>query len=756
MPVTPGAAGASFDVLLAFSLDAEANRRVQQGVSTMEAELKRLQDEAAGVGPAYKKSGEEVKKTSKDVASQLRAEARALRAEANSIIDDIKASQIQTLNTISGTIGSISSKALLLGTAITGGIFAEVNQYVKTAPKATQATRDWEAAIQSLGRSRARIDQALLTTALPLLERAAEVAERVSGFVSRHPEITSIALKSGLILAGLGTIGLAVSKGIKLVADALYLSTIPTQLEAARLQSLAGDKQLAAARLQLQSAGGSVPGAGKSFLGAAAPVIGVAGFAAVNLGATAALVKEFDKIDAILINRFGVLGKTFTTGLETILLPFFPAIRSFREIQRGIQPIQDLIKNITGVGEAAEKTGQKMGRAMGEMDRFSRGVDQSKIVEAFSDWKSDDARIVREAMEERKKIIAEGEREIAQITRDYANQRVSINKRFDSNRRDIIQRFEQESTEAEARYHESRAQAIRDGAQRLQEIEEASQERLREIRERAAEDIENASRTRDALALVRAQQQLTKDETEEEHRARAEAARARRETEQRLQELDTQYAAERARRQANFEQDLRENEAQRAEALAEAAAAHAEELKQAREAQAAKLRALQEEMNAERARRREVFIAQLNDLDKYLLGDRTLRQNAYNQMLMDATAWITAYRNTLKLSTATTGTIGGGTPTRDSGGYASRGLYGLAMNGVPEFVLSGSTTRAAERAIGATLTDESLNRLFGRLGDMRSAVYNDNRRLEAPLSKDARAIYQKTAEEAIRRVVGGR
>lgn len=84
----------------------------------------------------------------------------------------------------------------------------------------------------------------------------------------------------------------------------------------------------------------------------------------------------------------------------------------------------------------------------------------------------------------------------------------------------------------------------------------------------------------------------------------------------------------------------------------------------------------------------------------------------------------------------------------------SRGLYAAAMNGIPEFALSGSTTKAAERAVGANLTDEGLGRLFSRLGDARSAVYNDNRRLEAPLSKDARAVYEKSAEIALRRALG--
>lgn len=84
----------------------------------------------------------------------------------------------------------------------------------------------------------------------------------------------------------------------------------------------------------------------------------------------------------------------------------------------------------------------------------------------------------------------------------------------------------------------------------------------------------------------------------------------------------------------------------------------------------------------------------------------------------------------------------------------SRGLYAVARNGIPEFALSGSTTKAAERAIGSTLTDEALFRLFSRVGEMRSVSYYDNRRMEVPLSKDMRGAYERTAENVLRRALG--
>lgn len=754
MPVTPGATGASFDVLLAFSLDPEANRRVQAGVSTLEAELKRLQEEARGVGPEYKKSGEEVKKTSKEVSAALKAEARAMAAEASAIVDGYKAAQIGLLRDLSSSISSISQKALITGGAIVGGIFAEVQRYVSAAPDATRETRAWAAETERLGKARARIDAVLLREALPLLRQAGRLANEAAGIVERHPEIVSLALKAGTILVGVGAIGLAVSKGIKLVADVQYLATIPAQLTAAKLQDAAANKQLLAARSRLKDLGGSIPGGGGGS-GALKNAVPFAGLALASLGGSFALAKQLDAIDQKLGEvaqkspfLTGLLSNV-TKGLELGLAPLFPFIGGFRTLSQSMPQVTKLLERF---GLVAKDVAEDVSEAAGQI----RGsANEAEIVEAFSNWKEDDARLIKEAAENRKDILAEAERAIADLTRNYASQRVDINRRFNDNRSNITRSFEQESTRAAEDHARARADTVAQGNERIRELEESHQERLREIRESAAESIESATFSRDALALVRAQNKLTEDEQEENRSFRLEQARARRETAQRIQELDSQYAIERERRQAQFQQDLADNEAQRAEELKRAAQAFQEEQTQAREAQAQKLQELQEGLNAERIRRREVFHAEINDLDTYLLGDRDIRNRHYQESLTAAEAYFSQLRSIQASSlSALIGSTGGRIPTRDGGGYASPGIYGLAMNGIPEFVLSGSTTAAAERAIGANLTDEALSKLFGRLGEMRSAVYNDNRRMDAPLSKDARSIYEKTATRALQKALG--
>lgn len=725
MPVTPGAAGVSFDVLLAFSLDAEANRRVQSGVSTMEAELKRLQEEAGKVGPEFKESTEQVKKSSKESAQDLRAQARAMRAEVAAISSDVKNLQIGLLRDLSSSLASFSAKSLVTGGAILGGIFAESQNFVNESEKLgrmTSETRAWAAATAELATARREIDFELLRTALPIMQQAARVATQASAFVRQHPEITSLALKSGAILVGVGVIGTAVSKGIKLVADVQYLATIPTQIAAAKLQDAAADKQLQAAGLQFKGAGG---GAAKAAGGAGLLGLGVTALssAAITGAVAIPMIKVLDTIENTISERFGRLGGIMTDALAAPLARILPGFGLLRTVAGHVLPVfQKLTDGIDLFGKTAKTAGRDLEQAAG----LIRGsANEREIVEAFQSWKEDDRRIVQEAADNRKKIIADSEREIANITRSYAQERAGIIARFSKQAAEITRRFEEENQRAEEDYQNSRASILEEGARRLQELEESHQARLEQIRKEGAEAIDEAERSRDALGLVNAQRRVVEEEAEENRSFRAEAARSRRETAQRIADLDAQYAIERARRQEEYQQDLADNAAQRAEELKQAQDQYQAELRQAAEARAQQLRELEEGLQAERLRRREVFLAQIRDLDEYLLGDRAIRTRYYNESLAEAEAYFARLRG-LQAST------GLGNLT---------GSVGTIPNG---------DTLGAQAAIGAGI----VNALLGARGDSRSVVYNDGRRMEAPISKDMRDIYRKTARDALRDAIG--
>jgi hypothetical protein len=738
MPITPGATGASFDVLLAFALDAEANRRVESGISTIEAELKRLQQEAAKVGPEYKESGEDIKRTNKEITRSMQAEARAMRSEAASLVSDIQSAQTSALNQISGFISGISQQALITGGLLTGGIFAEVNRFVKEQEKigrATAATREWAQATEELGRARERVDTVLLSASLPLLQQVARFATQAAGVVERHPEIASLALKAGVLLLGFGALGTIAARGIKLVADIRLLSTIPIQLSAAKLQDIAADKQLAAARLRLKELGGKLPGGaagGGVLAGLAVPITAIitatlahAGLQAFLIRAGAGLRKQVG-LDRVILGGANLIGQGLgrVSGLDE------------KEIERKATVFSALIGRLTGdidensklwkeASESIRKAGGAVADATGKLSSLA-----PEVVEAFTSWKEDDARLIQEAADNRREILQDAEKEIADITKNGARERVEINRRFNEARADIIHRFEEEEIRAEQDRAEAKADAARNSAEQIQQIEADSRERLRQLAADSADRIDELERSRDALGIVKEQRALQDAQDEEKRSTRLAVDQVRRETAARMAEIDRQFETERARRRQEFEQALQENAAARAQELRQAAEAQAEELRQAREATAAKLREIQEGLNAERLRRREIFLAQIRDLDASLLGEVNLRRDYYNRMQQDAEAFFAKYRATLPGGSSSTSSLSGVTGT--SGG-----------------------TRSAAQTIGSSLEQETILRaLAAKEGASRSVSYIDQKRISAPLSKDQRALMQKMAEDALLYAIG--
>lgn len=266
------------------------------------------------------------------------------------------------------------------------------------------------------------------------------------------------------------------------------------------------------------------------------------------------------------------------------------------------------------------------------------------------------------------------------------------------------------------------------------------------------ERMDELARERDALGLVKEARRYQQERAEEERAAHLETARRRQDVAERLAELAEEYAQERAQRQQQHMEDLAENEKQRQEELKANALAQAEELKQIREQKAQRLKELQEGLDAERIRRREMMIAQIRDLDASLLGERTKKVQYYNLMLQDAEAFLRAYR--LKMSLA--GATGTGAPVRDTGGYVNKGLYRMAWDGAKEFVMSNQTTRAAERLIGANLTQQNLMRALsdGGANGGSQYVYQDHRRLDQHLSPDQQEMYKRGAMEALKELTG--
>mgnify|MGYP000701333434 FL=1 len=165
------------------------------------------------------------------------------------------------------------------------------------------------------------------------------------------------------------------------------------------------------------------------------------------------------------------------------------------------------------------------------------------------------------------------------------------------------------------------------------------------------------------------------------------------------------------------------------------------EIRAIKEAEAQKLRDLQTSANRDREERRNQFITQLKDLGVVFGSERATKAQYYNAMLADAQRFIQSYRTILNGgkvsatassgSTSTTPPVGSNIflPGRAEGGYVSKGIYKMAEDGNPEFVLKGSSTRLAEKMVGGKLTQQNvMSAMQG--GGRGQVVWNDYRRFD--------------------------
>lgn len=719
-----------------------SGKSLEQAVAGVRAELEKT-NKAPGKGGI----DEQLKKANEE-ATRLRDQIQA-----------IQQAEISRLRQTSSAIGGLGTSALLTGGAITGGIFLAARNYIKDAEEADRLTRRWAVATEDIEHAQERVGRVAAEAVLPLLEKAADVAEQVASFTEAHPEIVQAALNTGLFVTGFGALATAVSRGIKLVADIKYLATIPAQLEAARLQDQAATKQLLAAQQRLRElgvpvVGGAAPRGG----GLTSALTSPTAIVALITGTGIASFKAADGIKQLnerLVKMGGPAVAPFLGFLDTTLQtlnPLIPAIKNMRlALERDVPLIQKAIEGLTGATPAA-------GRSIGVSSIASLGSDlatsshREEIVATFEDWQREDARIVEEAAAERVRIVSEAEARVTAVTARFRDQVAAINTQADKRFESITKNFRKADLEAEEEYQESRARIIRDGGEEIEDIEADLQERLRKMRLDHEDRMDELARNLDALGIVKEQRRHTREQAEAEREANLEIAERRQDLARRLQELTAQHAAERQKRLEQYEEALAESEAQREEELKQARAARAEEMKEIRKQRAQQLRELQEGLDAERLRRREVFLAQVRDLDAALLGERDLRNKHYAQMLAEAEKFFAAWRAMIPTASGTSGRV----PVHDFTGYAMTGLYRMAANGIPQYVLSGGATRAAENIVGGGLTEDSvLSTLARGARSSQSLTINDQSRFDGRISAgQVRAIKRELRSEIIQEFLG--
>jgi len=728
----------------------------------------RLERETAGIKDELQKAiaveriwREEIEKARPGLLAQIEAENKLREASAQQRkelqlrIRDIRAqsreirTSVALMRDSADDLDRIFKPLAVGGALVVGGIFAAANKYVQDAKQATATTVAWKSAQEDLNRSGQRIGEVLAKTALPLLKEAAVVTRQIAGFLERNPGAAEFALKAGLLSLAVGTIGKAVASGIRLIADIKLDAALALQHQAAKLQLIASENQLRAAGIQAQASGGSAITKG----GGLAATIGAGIQSPLGIGALIAgnvlVMNALDNQLQKLKETLGGLGNAGKLAAEPVDLlarliiginaPLFTAVASFKRAKEQLEDLFDLARD-RAAGGAVGKTA--IAGRVAPRDPQT----EASIVKAFSDWQRDDARIIQEAADRRREIITNSEAAIVSITAAYNNQRKNIIAAAAANERRINESYARDIANLERDYAEQRAQIAADGAQRVADIQAQLEEQLAEMERDHNARVEDAADARDALALEKEEERYDAERAAAIESANREIQAAKAETAKRLAEAAAQYQAQRAQRFEQYQQELKENAEQQAEQLKQAREAHEAQLKAEREQRAKQLRELQEGLIAERLRRRESFIEQIRELDDALLGERIIRQQHYANTLADVEAWAAQYREALKSA------LGSGTeaPVKDSGGYVSRGLYRMAWDGAPEFVLSNRTTRAAERIVGGQLNQDNFTNMLSLFEGLRNGVtYNDNRNFDSDVSARLRRDLQRDMQETL-------
>lgn len=715
----------TLSVLLKFSLDKSAQQRVISGASDISKELNRIEQQALATQTR-------LDQLSKDAEKSFRQ----------------------------------YSKTFALGAGITGGIFAAAQRYVANAKIANETTKAWAEQTERLSKSESRIGEVIAKQALPMLKTAADLAGKAANFVEKNPEIIKAALNIGTVVASLGAVGMAVTKGIKIYADVKMVAVGAQQLLAGKLMAEAAKEQLAAAAAG-KGLGGAVGGA--EAIGAGGGVAATASSVLLPIVTTVAALLAGSYLGTKLGNSVGraaygdkwedkgfseAMKGALTTTKQIALLASPLHLVASEAANLGVisketeSKIFNLQKRILGLGDSAEAT--KVGVKMQAPAGFAGVTDaQKSIVDSYVKMLDAEKQATKEYNAARLKINKDAQEQELQLQANGRRARLQVIQAYDKQVETITANYQKASAQSEQNYANQRAQTVRAGGVEIQRIEQDHQDNLRKMLMEHNDRVNDLVANRDALGLVREMRDFDRKKQEEENATNKEIARRRQDIAQNLRDMAQQHAQERAQRLADYKQQLKDAADQKKEALKQISQQYKAEHDALQKARTQALRDLDLQNKAEAERRRAAFIAQIRDLDASMLGEQKRKNQYYLAMLKDVEAFTAAYRKALPSGGNVTAGVA---PVRDQGGYTTKGLYAMAQDGRPEFVLSGPTTKAAESAIGGSLTQERM--IAALTGKGRSINYTDSRRFDSRISLKDRLLLKQDMVDVLNGVMG--
>lgn len=642
-------------------------------------------------------------------------------------------------------IKHVSRGIALASSAALAGAYALAQKYIVSTDDNTQLTERWKEATDNLTESQMRIGKVVASQLLPVIEKAAEIAEKLADFAEENPEL----IKRGL--EGLGAIS-AIATVVSTIAGTaqVLLQGVKILEKITGSSVFAGLAKGAASKgggMLFAPAGGEIAAGGAGLAGAA-PAIGVAIAGVVAVELERRLLNAAMGTD----KSWGDIGETAKQAAQ---LPTKLLILGLREAgaisEDTAKRLNDVGNELWNLGKKAEDTGENLDAAADGLGRLAGSDVEKQIVDAYTDMIEADLEQTKQYAEARAQIIKNGQEQEKEIARQTAEAIKNIVKNYNEAVKDITASYTEASIDAEEQYQEARRDAAEDAARDIERIQENLQIQLEQMEEQHNANVKELTAARDAVGLVKENERYQKERDQAIENAEREIAERKEALERQLNDLKEAHAKEEAERKEAYEKALEEAKKQELEQIAEAKRRAAEELARSREQNAKQLEDLKKHNDEEFRRRHDAFIKMVRDLDASLIGEQDLKKQYYQKMLADAQAFLDAYQATMPSSptqtTTTTANSANGinTKLRNIPARSNDDGYALAMNGSPKFVMNGSATRMAERLIGGQLTQARVLAAISGSGG-KSLTVNDNRRFDGMIPPSVR---REIADEAI-------
>lgn len=738
------------NTVLKFTVDGPTLDKVGEKAKGAAVAVKQVGQAAAGASQAVKQANVQAAASFDQIAKKIEEAKR----KANELREN------------SERLTSLMMVFTAMGAALTGPIVMGAMKYVQYAGMADETSRKWMWAMSGIEKSQNRIGNVGAQAILPYLDAAAKLAEKSAGFVEKHPEVIKAALNIGAAVTSIGILGMAVSKGIRIYADFKSLAAAAQQMAAARMMESAANKQLAAAT-EMALGGGGSPAAPRK---AGGPMSGLAGLGLPLLGIAGATTAIAGGIHlGGQMERNQTRGREWAApGLSALssipglgVLPMLAG--SGLTIGRGVEGLRSKIDSgsldnlplIGGLIEKIKRVGDAADEAADPLEDMEKAIANQQAVQRFIQYRQEEKMAAEQYNIDRNNIEENFAKQRAQIERQYEQQRTNIVEQFAKQQAQAVADFQfmqarqardfaRSEQQAEEDYYKQRSEAAKDFSEETQRIEEDHQRQMEQLRKEHQYRLEDLVASRDALGIVAEMRAYERQRKTEEENFSIEQRRRNQDWGEQLAEMEDAFQEQRQDRLDNYElmladqqEDFERQQTRAQEAhedqLKEMEKAHRDQLTELKNAKAAEL----ERLKFEYGRQKDLRETTLADEYRMMSQQLGLQKTEFDTFWTDATkGWKnfieqiqTMNSNLPGYGTTTadngTGISSGGSATpgntmvgisgagsqigqaRAYGGYASFGRYILGEAG-SEFVLNAGTTRAAERVLKSSLTQQNI------------------------------------------------